>query len=310
LEDTLLTKTNQNIVPHLWFDKEAYEAAEFYASIFPDSNIANVTTLHDTPSGDSKIVSFELWGQKFMAINGGPFFTLNPSISFMVHFDPSREKDASEKLNEVWHKLSDGGKALMPLDKYPFSDKYGWVQDKFGLSWQLILTNPEDEERPPIVPSLLFVGDKCGKAEEAVNFYLSVFKNSKQGHVARYPQGMDPDKEGTIIFSDFMLENQWFAAMDSAHGHKFGFNEAISFMVYGDTQEELDYYWGKLSAVPESEQCGWLKDRFGVSWQVVPRDMEMMMNSNSTPEQIARVSKATLKMKKLDLAELQKAYKG
>jgi predicted 3-demethylubiquinone-9 3-methyltransferase (glyoxalase superfamily) len=304
-----MTKSNQNIVPHLWYDKEANEAAEFYASIFPDSNITNLTTLHDTPSGDAYLVSFELWGQKFMAISAGPFFKFNPSVSFIVNFDPSREKDAREKINEVWDKLSEGGTALMPLDKYPFSEKYGWIQDKYGLSWQLILTNPEGEERPTIVPSLMFAGDQCGKAEEAINFYLSVFKNSKQGLVARYPQGMEPDKEGTIMFADFMLENQWFAAMDSARDHKFSFNEAISFMVYCDTQEEIDYYWDKLSLVPEAEQCGWLKDKYGVSWQIVPREMEEMMSS-SNPEQIARVTKATLKMKKLDLAELQKAYKG
>jgi predicted 3-demethylubiquinone-9 3-methyltransferase (glyoxalase superfamily) len=304
-----MTKTNQNIVPHLWYDKEANEAAEFYASIFPDSKITNITTLHDTPSGDSDVVSFELWGQKFMAISAGPLFKFNPSVSFIVNFDPSREKDAREKINEVWNKLSEGGTALMPLDKYPFSERYGWIQDKYGLSWQLIFTNTEGEERPTIVPSLMFVGDKCGKAEEAINFYLSVFKNSKQGLIARYPQGMEPDKEGTIMFSDFMLENQWFAAMDSAREHKFSFNEAISFMVYCDKQKEIDYYWDKLTAVPDAEQCGWLKDKYGLSWQIVPREMDETM-SKGTPEQIARVTKAFLKMKKFDLAELQKAYKG
>lgn len=304
-----MTKTNQNIVPHLWYDKEANEAAEFYASIFPDSKITNITTLHDTPSGDSDVVSFELWGQKFMAISAGPLFKFNPLVSFIVNFDPSREKDAREKIKEVWNKLSEGGTALMPLDKYPFSEKYGWIQDKYGLSWQLILTNPEGEERPTIVPSLMFAGDKCGKAEEAINFYLSVFKNSKQGLTARYPQGMEPDKEGTIMFSDFMLENQWFAAMDSAREHKFSFNEAISFMVYCDKQKEIDYYWDKLTAVPDAEQCGWLKDKYGLSWQIVPREMDETM-SKGTPEQIARVTKAFLKMKKFDLAELEKAYKG
>ncbi|WP_408011188.1 VOC family protein [Pseudalkalibacillus sp. A8] len=304
-----MTKTNQKIVPHLWYDKEAKEAAEFYASIFPDSQITNITTLYDTPSGNCDVVSFEFWGQKFMAISAGPLFKFNPSVSFIVNFDPSREKDAREKINEVWNKLSEGGKALMPLDKYPFSERYGWIQDKYGLSWQLILTNPEGEERPTIVPSILFVGDKCGKAEEAINFYLSVFKNSKQGLIARYPKGMEPDKEGTIMFSDFMLENQWFAVMDSAREHKFSFNEAISFMVYCNTQEEIDYYWEKLSAVPEGEQCGWLKDKYGVSWQIVPREMDEMMRKG-TPEQITRVTQAFLKMKKFDLAELQKAYKG
>ncbi|WP_342430997.1 VOC family protein [Neobacillus sp. FSL H8-0543] len=304
-----MTKTNQIIVPHLWYNKEANEAAEFYTSIFPDSRVTNGTTLNDTPSGDSHLVSFELWGQKFMAISAGPYFKFNPSVSFMVNFDPSRDKDAKEKIAEVWNKLSEGGTVLMPLDEYPFSERYGWIQDKYGLSWQLILTNPDGEERPAIVPSLLFVGDKCGKAEEAIHFYMSVFKNSKQGHIARYSQGMEPDKEGTIMFSDFMLENQWFTAMDSAHEHKFSFNEAISFMVYCDTQEEIDYYWDKLSAVPESEQCGWLKDKFGVSWQIVPSEMDEMM-SKSTPEQMARVTNAFLKMKKFDLMELRKAFKG
>lgn len=304
-----MSKSRPKIVPHLWYDKEAKEAAEFYTSIFPDSKITNITTIHDTPSGDSDIVSFELWGQKFMAISAGPFFKLNPSVSYIVNFDPSREKDAEEKINEIWDKLSEGGTVLMPFDKYPFSEKFGWIQDKYGFSWQLILTNPEGEERPPLVPSLLFVGDNCGNAEEAINFYLSVFKNAKQGLFARYPKGMEPDKEGNIMFSDFMLENQWFAAMDSAHEHKFSFNEAFSFMVYCDTQEEIDYYWERLSAVPEAEQCGWLKDKYGLSWQIVPTEMDEMM-SKGNPEQLARVTKAFLKMKKFDLEELQKAYNG
>jgi len=301
--------TDQKIVPHLWYDKEAKEAAEFYVSLFPDSKITNVTTLHNTPSGDSDIVSFEIWGQKFMAISAGPHFKINPSVSFMVNFDPSRDKDARERIDEVWNKLSDGGTALMPLDKYPFSERFGWIQDKYGLTWQLILTNPEGEVRPAIIPSLLFVGDVCGQTEEAIHFYLSVFKDSKQGHIARYPKGMEPDKEGTIMFADFMIGNQWLVAMDSAHEHRFSFNEAVSFMVYCDTQDEIDYYWEKLSAVPEAEQCGWLKDKYGLSWQIVPRKMDEMM-SEGTPEQVASVTQAFLKMKKFDLAELQKAYKG
>ncbi|MEH7747293.1 VOC family protein, partial [Neobacillus drentensis] len=268
-----------------------------------------ITTIHDTPSGDSDIVSFDIWGQKFMAISAGPHFKLNPSVSFIVNFDPSREKDAEEKLNEVWNKLSEGGTALMPLDKYPFSEKFGWIQDRYGLSWQLMLTNPEGEERPSLVPSLLFVGDNCGNAEEAINFYLSIFKNAKQGLIVRYPKGMEPDKEGTIMFSDFSLENQWFSAMDSAHEHKFNFNEAFSFMVYCDTQEEIDYYWERLSAVPEAEQCGWLKDKFGLSWQIVPTEMDEMMGKG-TPEQLARLTEAFLKMKKFDLAKLREAYNG
>ncbi|MBP2115526.1 VOC family protein [Paenibacillus silagei] len=304
-----MASIRQRIVPHLWYDKEAAEAARFYATVFPESKVTSVNTIHDTPSGDAGQVSFEVWGQPFMAISGGPYFKLNPAVSFFVNFDPSRDQDAAERLDEVWDKLAEDGTALMPLGKYPFSERYGWIQDKYGVSWQLILTNPAGEERPAIIPSLLFVGDKCGKAEEAMSFYLSVFKDSRQGLLTRYPAGSAPDQEGTIMFADFMLENLWFTVMDSAHNHQFSFNEAVSFMVSCDSQEEIDYYWDKLSAVPEAEQCGWLKDAFGISWQIIPAEMNEMMKKG-TPEQLARVTKAFLQMKKFELAELRKAYKG
>lgn len=297
----------QKISPHLWFDQEAKEAAEFYCSVFPDSKITNLTVLHDTPSGDSDVVAFELWGYSFMAISAGPLFKFNPSISFFVNFDPARDKDAKQRLDAMWAKLSVGGTALMPLNTYPFSERYGWLQDKYGVSWQLILTNPEGEERPPIVPSLMFVGDVCGQAEEATDFYLSVFKDSKRGTIARYPKGMEPDQAGTLMFTDFQLLGQWFAAMDSAHEHAFAFNEAVSLMVSCETQAEIDYYWEKLSAVPEAEQCGWLKDKYGVSWQIVPAALNDLMGQG-TPEQINRVTQAFLQMKKFDIETLKQAY--
>lgn len=299
----------QKIIPHLWYDKEAKEAAEFYTSLFPDSRITNVSTIHDTPSGDCDIVSFALRDYSFMAISAGPLFKFNPSISFMVNFDPSQDKDATTRIDDVWNKLSEGGKALMPIDKYPFSERYGWIQDKYGLSWQLILTNPEGEKRPLIIPSFLFVGNVCGKAEQASDFYISLFKDAKRGTLARYPKGMEPDKEDTIMFTDFTLEGRWFTAMDSARQHDFMFNEAVSLVVNCADQKEIDYYWEKLSAVPEAEQCGWLKDKFGVSWQIVPSAMDEMM-TKGTKEQIGRVTRAFLKMKKFDISELQQAYEG
>jgi predicted 3-demethylubiquinone-9 3-methyltransferase (glyoxalase superfamily) len=305
-----MTTVNHKITPHLWFDKEAREAAEFYVAAFGnDSKITHSTTLRNTPSGDTEVVSFELAGQPFMAIGAGPLFKFNPSVSFIVNFDPSREERARNKLDALWEKLSVGGTALMPLDKYPFSERYGWIADKYGLSWQLILSNPAGEQRPFIVPFLMFVGKVCGKAEEAVNFYRSVFKNAKPGNVRRYGKGQEPDKEGTILFSDFMLEGQWFAAMDSAHEHNFAFNEAISFIVHCETQQEIDGYWEKLSAVPEAEQCGWLKDRYGVSWQIVPTAMDEMLR-RGTRAQIDRVTRAFLPMKRLEIAQLKKAFEG
>lgn len=197
----------------------------------------------------------------------------------------------------------------MPLDRYPFSERYGWIQDRYGLSWQLMLTNPAGEERSFITPSLMFTGENAGRAEEAIDFYGAIFKGSRRGTTARYPQGMEPDREGTLMFADFSLLGTWFAAMDSAREHAFTFNEAISLLVPCQTQAEIDYYWEKLSADPQAEQCGWLKDKFGLSWQVSPTAMGEMME-NGTPEQITRVTQAFLPMKKFDLATLQRAYEG
>jgi predicted 3-demethylubiquinone-9 3-methyltransferase (glyoxalase superfamily) len=302
-----MTTLKHKITPHLWFDTQAKEAAEFYCSLFPDSKITNVTTLHDTPSGDCDVVSFELSGHPFMAISAGPLFSFNPSISFMLNFDPSMNINTRKDVDAAWEKLARGGKVMMELGKYPFSERYGWVQDKYGISWQLIVTDPAGEERPFIIPSLLFTEKVCGKADEAVNFYHSVFKNSKRGIVARYPGGMEPDKEGTTMFTDFMIERQWFAAADSARVHGYTFNEAVSLMISCDTQAEIDYYWKELSVAPEAEQCGWCKDPYGVSWQVHPAMLDEMMK-NGTREQINRLTKAFLPMKKFDIAVLKKAF--
>jgi predicted 3-demethylubiquinone-9 3-methyltransferase (glyoxalase superfamily) len=299
----------QKITPHLWFDTEAREAAEFYSGVFPDSEVTNVTTLRDTPSGDTDVVSFRVAGHQLVAISAGPAFKINPSISFMVNFDPSDGGEARERLDRIWGQLAEGGNELMPLGEYPFSERYGWVEDRFGVSWQLILSSPEGEPRPSIVPALMFSGEVCGMAEEALEFYTSVFGDSERGLVARYPEGSEPDEPGTIMFSDFRLADEWFAAMDSAREHDFGFNEAVSLMVSCADQEEIDYYWERLSAVPEAERCGWLKDRFGVSWQITPADLGEMMSAG-TPEQIDRVTQAFLPMKKFDLAQLRSAYQG
>jgi len=306
----------QKIFPHLWFDKEAREAAAFYTSIFPESRITHTNVLRDTPSGDCDVVSFELWNQRFMAISAGPLFRFNPSVSFMVNFDPlffgsgaEATTAAGDKLTRCWEKLAEGGNVLMPLNEYPFSKLYGWVADKYGLSWQLILTDPDGEPRPPVIPSLLFTGDKAGKAEEAIAFYTSVFKDTRTGGIHRYPAGMEPEKEGSVMFADFMLEQTWFAAMDSAQSHGFDFNESVSFMVNCRDQAEIDYYWERLSAVPEAEQCGWLKDKYGLSWQVTAATMQTMMQQ-ATPGQLDRIVQAFLPMKKLDLAQIEAAYRS
>ncbi|MCG6988225.1 MAG: VOC family protein [Gemmatimonadetes bacterium] len=294
----------QKITPHLWFDTQAKEAAAFYVSAFGgDSSITSATPIRDTPSGDVEMVGFRLLGYDFMSISAGPMFTFNPSISFMVHFDPSR-RDA---LDALWARLAEDGTALMPLGAHPFSERYGWIEDRYGVTWQL-MSSPAAADRSAIMPSLLFTGSVCGKAEEAMRLYTSIFPDSGTGTVARYGADQAPNREGTVMFEDFTILGQWFAAMDSALEHDFSFNEAISLVVGCDTQEEIDRYWEKLSAVPEAEQCGWCKDRYGVSWQIVPSALGRLMGG--TEDQRARVTKAFLEMKKFDIAALERAYEG
>ncbi len=291
----------QKIIPHFWFDKEAKEATAFYVSLFPDSKIETVTTLHGTPSGDADMVSFSLAGKKFMAISAGPYFKINPSVSMFVVFESEAEIEA------VWNKLIEGGQALMPLAAYPWAQKYGWLEDKYGLSWQLSMSEHHKMEQK-ITPLLMFTRTVSGKTKEAIELYTSIFPNSKIEMLVPYEKG-EGDTEGFIKHSRFTLAGENFMAMDSSGPHAFSFNEAVSFVVNCDTQEEIDHYWEKLSAVPEAEQCGWLKDAYGVSWQIVPSMMQKMLASGDQ-EKIARVTQAFLKMKKFDIAALERAFAG
>ncbi|MGE5797365.1 MAG: VOC family protein [Ignavibacteria bacterium] len=289
----------QKITPHLWYDKEAKEAAEFYCSLFPNSKVTKVTTIHDVPSptGDSDIVSFQLSGQPFMAISAGPLFKFNPSISFFVTLENEKEVD------KLWNKLKEGGSVLMELQKYDWSEKYGWVQDKYGLSWQISLGKKKDVGGNAVSSSLLFVGDKFGKAKEAVNFYTAVFKESEI-------KGIKENPDGTVMHAQFYLNGETFMAMDSKENHQFDFNEAISFMVNCDSQKEIDYYWEQLTSDGGAESmCGWCRDKYGVSWQITPTILNTML-SKGTEEQVARVTQAFLQMKKFNIAVWEKAYRG
>lgn len=294
----------QKIVPHLWFDKEAEAAAKWYTSIFPGSKIIRTDTLEDTPSGDVKQVVFDLMDYRFMAISAGPYATKNPSISFIVQVN----KNNTELIDKLYKRLKEGGKVLMPLDKYPFNDKYAWVEDKYGVSWQLWLREHRSGKNN-IVPSLMFANDNKGNAEDAMQLYVDTFKKSEHLASMNYPAGMDPDTEDLIMHAEARLGTKRFAFTDSGHPHDFNFSEGISLLVKCDNQKEIDKYWDKLSAVPEAEECGWLKDEFGVSWQIVPKVMDDMFEQG-TPEQLARVTQAFLKMKKFDIEKLEAAYEG
>lgn len=290
----------QKIVPHLWFDKEAEEAAEFYMSLFENSKLIDKTVLYNTPSGTVDMLTISLAGQQFMLLSAGPYFKFTPAVSFLIACS------TEDEVVSLYERLTEGGSVLMELDAYPFSAKYAWVADRYGLSWQ-IMYSENAAVNPKFTPTLMFVGEQCGKAEEAILFYTSLFRDSKVDFVLRYGEGALPDKPDTLRHAQFTLANQSFAAMDSAYEHAFTFNEAISFIVNCDTQEELDYYWERLSAVPEAEQCGWLKDRYGFSWQINPTVMNEMMKSKD-PKKLEQVTQAFLNMKKFDIAKLIEAY--
>ena len=148
-------------------------------------------------------------------------------------------------------------------------------------------------------------------AEEAVNFYVSIFKNSKVGKVTRYDEASSKAAgrpEGSVMTMEFQLEGQDFTAINA--GPHFKFTEAISFVVDCETQEEVDYFWGKLTADGGQEsQCAWLKDKYGLSWQIVPRVLIEMIGDKDR-QKAQRVMEAMLQMKKIDIATLKKAYSG
>jgi predicted 3-demethylubiquinone-9 3-methyltransferase (glyoxalase superfamily) len=274
-----------NIYPCLWFDGQAKEAAEFYPQVFGNSKI-----LDENPI----VVSLEMHGQKFMLLNGGPIYKPNPSISFMVLCETKEEVDYA------FEKMVEGGMAMMPLDSYPWSERYGWVQDKFGISWQLYLGKMDDVGQK-FSPTLMFTHDQFGKAEEAIHFYSSLFPDSSVAGILKY-SAQDDDEEGKVKHAQFKLDGYVMMAMDSSYDHPFRFSEGISIAVDCDTQEEIDHYWSRLTADGgEESMCGWLKDKFGVSWQIVPAILPQLM---ADPEKGQKVVDAFLKMRKFDIATL------
>lgn len=295
----------QKITPNLWFAGDAAEGAELYASTFPNARVVSTSYYPDEGlpdfqrefAGKPLTVSVEIDGFRIQLINAGASYRPNPSLSFMMNFDPSSDPDARERIDDVWAKLADGGRVLMPLGEYPFSVRYGWVEDRFGVNWQLILTDPTGEPRPFVMPAFLFSGDAQDRAREAVDYYTSVLPDSRLGSLVEYPQQSGPAAAGAVMFADFTLAGQWFVAMDSAAEMSEGFTPGYSLSVECADQDEIDRLWDALSSVPEAEQCGWCVDRFGVSWQVVPERMDELMEAPGAFQ-------AMLEMKKLVIADL------
>jgi len=275
----------QSIGTCLWFDGKAKEAALYYKEVFGDVEII---------SENPMAVVYQIFGRRFMNLNGGPGFNINPSISFFL----SMENEA--KTQSLWEKLTVDGKILMPLNKYPWSDQYGWCADKYGVNWQLMLGH---KSKSKLMPNMLFTGQQNGKANEAIHFYTNLFKGATVINIDTYKKG-EPDTEGNIKYAQFELNELSFGAMDSSAPHQFSFNEAVSFIITVDTQEEIDYYWNYLIQNGAPGKCGWLKDKFGISWQVVPTCLGKFMTNPATAPKAAY---AFLQMSKFIIADLEKA---
>ena len=288
----------QGITPFLWFDDNAEEAADFYISVFDDSRILSLVRYSEAgpgPAGSVMVVSFQLHGQQFDAVNGGPVYSFTPATSLFVSCASTSEVDA------LWAKLLAGGTALMELGAYPFSPRFGWLQDKFGISWQIGL----EERKQKIAPFLMFTGKQHGRAEEAIRHYTSLIDRSRIEEIVRNGPG-EEEPEGTVKRAVFTLDGLEMIAMDSAYAHAFTFTPAMSFVVNCDSQDEIDELWGRLGDGGEVQQCGWLIDRFGVTWQIVPVILATLMQ-DPDPARARRVTEAMLQMVKLDIAALENA---
>jgi predicted 3-demethylubiquinone-9 3-methyltransferase (glyoxalase superfamily) len=274
------------IYPCLWFNGNAEEAARFYCSVFRDSEIEDVNPM---------VTTFRSSGEKFMCLNGGAEFSFNSSISFYVVCE------SEEEVNGYWQALIAGGAALMPLDKYDWSPRYGWLKDKYGLNWQLAVGKVEDVGQK-FTPMLMFTGTQAGNAEKAINTYTSIFSESSVVGIMRYPPGQKD--EGLVMHAQFKLDGHVFMCMDSSMDHGVQFNESISFVVECENQEQIDHFWNKLTEGGTESMCGWLKDPYGVSWQIVPKVLGQLMQD---PDRSGRVVQAFMKMKKFDIQQLMEA---
>ncbi len=281
------------ITPCLWFDNQAREAASLYCKMFPGARIVMQSPI---------VTEMEIAGQHITLLDGGPMYRPNPSISFFYNCD------TEEELNNIWAAISPDGFIQMPLDKYPWSEKYGWISDRFGISWQLNLgkltLGNREAASQKISPFLLFVGDQYGRVEEAIQHYTSIFDNSLTEEIVRYANNEQPDEEGRVKHARIRLNGQQFILMESAHAHKFAFNEGVSLTIHCNTQEEIDYYWKELTQSGQESRCGWLKDKFGVSWQVVPAMLSKLMTD---PNKAGKAAQAFMQMRKFDIEKIIQA---
>lgn len=286
----------QTIIPHLWYDTEAKEAVAFYVELF-GGKIDWTYTITDTPSGDSDLIQFQLGDMTLAAISAGPYFKLNESMSLMVNVA------SKDEVTRLYQALSEGGRILMPLGEYPFSPYYVWLEDRFGLSWQLSYA-PDLDKPYQFDICLLFSQEQVGLAQPMLDYYKDKLPHASVGQLSYYGEGEAAVEAAKLNYAELLVAGQKMIVMDHGYGGEASFNEAFSLMVYVDSQDELNFYYDLLSAVPEAEMCGWVKDQFGISWQIVPRIL-MEAYDTASPEKVKAVNAAVMTMKRLDIAKIQ-----
>ena len=278
----------EKITPCLWFNGQAKEAATLYCSVFANSKI-----LAQSPI----VTSIDISGHSITLLDGGPQYKPNPSISFYYICEKLEEFD------RIWSAFSKEGTVLMPADKYPWGEKYGWLSDKFGISWQLALGKISDVGQK-VTPCLMFTGKQYGRVDDALEHYSSIFENVKVEGILRYGENEPPDQPGKVKHAQVALNSQKFMLMESGAAHKFVFSEGISLTIHCDTQNEIDHYWEKLTESGEESMCGWLKDKFGVSWQIIPTILNKIM---SDPAKAGKAAQAFMSMRKLNIEQIVQA---
>ena len=282
----------QKINPCLWFNHQAEEATAFYTSIFKNSKVGRTARYGDVSAqlsgqkkGSVSTMEFTIEHQNMLALNGGPLFKFSPALSFFVWCD------TEEEITRLWQGLSAGGEVRMGLDTYPWAQKYGWAADKFGVEWQLILA----PHKQKIAPAILFVEELFGKGEEAINFYTSIFPHSKIESIAH------DEATKTVAHAIFSLNGQDFVLMEGQGAHNYSFTPAFSLTVNCETQKEVDTYWEKLAEGGSKDGCGWLTDKYGITWQITPTVVADLM---ADPQKADAVMAALVKMDKLDIKAL------
>lgn len=281
---------NNNIFPCFLYEKDAKKAADFYCKVF-DAKIVVETEF---------VVDLDIFGQKLMLLNG-PKVEKNASVSFLVNCE------SEDEVQRYWDQLLNGGTVLMALNPYPWSEKYGWISDQYGVSWQIMLREKTVEQK--IIPTLMFVNKNNGKAMEAMEFYTKIFPNSKIEDVLKYKDGGSANENPeNVQHAHFVINDYTLACMDSSYEHKFDFNEGYSLVVMTDDQEETDCFWNHLTADGGEESvCGWLKDKYGFSWQITPKRLIQLIN-DPDKEKAEKVMQAMMKMKKIILKDIEEAY--